>query len=298
MKIIALPMFHLNLILCLNMLPTSSYLLNSQITFRGVHRLTNQNTLLLSSSTEMDKTSKDVLQESSNSKLSIKQKNSAKKDDQTPMFWTLEGDRLIVNSRRNSDPLIDNEDAFVEDLNSLTVNTIQFTVRGKARPLQRHRSNRGFTYNPSAKAQSSFSSVVQSMIDSFNNDSSPFINDNDINDDITPFFQSEVFLKMKLRFRMPRPKYHFKGKSTVLKPNSPKKYAPQIMSKGDIDNLAKFVLDSLNGIVYVDDKQIVSLSCTKIYDFEGSCNGAIDVFLERVHDDDDDWFDDSKYFLI
>ena len=92
---------------------------------------------------------------------------------------------------------------------------------------------------------------------------------------------------------MPRPKYHFKGKSTVLKANSPKKYSPQIMGKGDIDNLAKFVLDSLNGVVYVDDKQIVSLSCRKIYDFEGGCNGAIDVFLERAYDDDDDWCDDG-----
>ena len=35
--------------------------------------------------------------------------------------------------------------------------------------------------------------------------------------------------------------------------------------KPDIDNVAKIVLDSLNGIVYKDDTQIVSLHCTKVY---------------------------------
>jgi Holliday junction resolvase RusA-like endonuclease len=35
--------------------------------------------------------------------------------------------------------------------------------------------------------------------------------------------------------------------------------------KPDIDNVAKIVLDSLNGIVYKDDTQIISLHCTKVY---------------------------------
>ena len=35
--------------------------------------------------------------------------------------------------------------------------------------------------------------------------------------------------------------------------------------KPDIDNVCKGILDSLNGIVYKDDTQIVSLHCTKVY---------------------------------
>ena len=35
--------------------------------------------------------------------------------------------------------------------------------------------------------------------------------------------------------------------------------------KPDIDNLLKFYLDCMNGIVYADDKQIVSLSSKKMY---------------------------------
>ena len=35
--------------------------------------------------------------------------------------------------------------------------------------------------------------------------------------------------------------------------------------KPDIDNIAKCFLDAMNGIVYLDDKQVVSLHITKVY---------------------------------
>lgn len=41
-------------------------------------------------------------------------------------------------------------------------------------------------------------------------------------------------------------------------------YVPQ--SKPDIDNVAKSVLDALNGVAYIDDKQIHDLCCNKNYD--------------------------------
>lgn len=36
--------------------------------------------------------------------------------------------------------------------------------------------------------------------------------------------------------------------------------------KPDSDNIAKVILDALNGIAYGDDKQVVSLTVTKLYD--------------------------------
>ena len=36
--------------------------------------------------------------------------------------------------------------------------------------------------------------------------------------------------------------------------------------KPDCDNIAKIVLDSLNGIAFMDDKQVVNLVVTKNYD--------------------------------
>jgi Holliday junction resolvase RusA-like endonuclease len=52
---------------------------------------------------------------------------------------------------------------------------------------------------------------------------------------------------------MPRPKYI-------------KKDAIWHTKKPDIDNLAKAVMDALNGIVWKDDSQICELSAVKIYD--------------------------------
>ena len=45
-----------------------------------------------------------------------------------------------------------------------------------------------------------------------------------------------------------------------------KKNAPKFNDKiPDIDNLAKFVLDAMNGVFYKDDKQICQLHCSKNY---------------------------------
>jgi Holliday junction resolvase RusA-like endonuclease len=39
----------------------------------------------------------------------------------------------------------------------------------------------------------------------------------------------------------------------------------EIPGKPDLDNVAKAVLDALNGVVYVDDKQVITLWLTKRY---------------------------------
>ena len=45
------------------------------------------------------------------------------------------------------------------------------------------------------------------------------------------------------------------------------------MATLDIDNLVKFVLDGVNGLVYKDDKQVVKLVAYKLYDSESDCGG-------------------------
>jgi Holliday junction resolvase RusA-like endonuclease len=42
--------------------------------------------------------------------------------------------------------------------------------------------------------------------------------------------------------------------------------------KPDIDNIAKSYLDALNGIVYLDDTQVISLHCTKVYSSDPGVN--------------------------
>ena len=47
--------------------------------------------------------------------------------------------------------------------------------------------------------------------------------------------------------------------------------------KPDIDNIAKCFLDAMNGIVYLDDKQVVSLHITKEY----AETPAVDVMVKE-----------------
>lgn len=56
------------------------------------------------------------------------------------------------------------------------------------------------------------------------------------------------------------------------KSKSRKKH-PLHLGRPDVDNFAKLVLDALNGIVWVDDGQVVNLFCAKRYadDMAGPC---------------------------
>ena len=50
--------------------------------------------------------------------------------------------------------------------------------------------------------------------------------------------------------------------------------------KPDTDNIAKSVLDSLNGIAFLDDKQVVKLEVEKYY----AANASVVVTIQEVND--------------
>ena len=66
-----------------------------------------------------------------------------------------------------------------------------------------------------------------------------------------------------ITFYMPRPKNHYRtGKySHLLKKDSPKLH----IVKPDIDNLAKFVMDAMQGILWDDDCYVCALEARKVY---------------------------------
>lgn len=70
-------------------------------------------------------------------------------------------------------------------------------------------------------------------------------------------------ISMDIIFYMPRPKSHYRtGKNShLLKDNAPNVH----INKPDIDNLEKFLKDSLTGIYYKDDSQIYELHAIKLY---------------------------------
>lgn len=70
----------------------------------------------------------------------------------------------------------------------------------------------------------------------------------------------ETPIGVYLYFRLPVPKSHPKKRREACLEGLEKHTV-----KPDLDNLAKSLLDGMNGVIYKDDRQIVSLHCTKVY---------------------------------
>ena len=135
---------------------------------------------------------------------------------------------------------------------------IEFTAQYPPTSLKRHRHSKfgKHTYDPSSKEKSEFISKIHTFI---------------------PKKPLEGPIKAELNFYEKRPKSHYRtGKfSNILKKNA----AKFNMSKRDIDNFVKFVLDSLNKKMYVDDSQIFELVCGKYY---SESDGYIECKFEEV----------------
>ena len=122
---------------------------------------------------------------------------------------------------------------------------VAFEVPGKPRPLKRHRHTRsGHRYDPSAADKAEFLEAVRLL-------------------GALPPVPLDEPLAVDIEFSMPRAKSHFRtGRfAGQLKGTAPRHHC----SVPDVDNLAKFVLDSLNTYLYRDDSVIVELHCRKFY---------------------------------
>jgi len=82
----------------------------------------------------------------------------------------------------------------------------------------------------------------------------------------------ETPLATFLYFRLPIPKSYPKKRIQACLNGSERP-----IKKPDLDNLAKSVLDGLNGVVYLDDSQLVSLHITKVYDH----NPGVDIMIRE-----------------
>ena len=69
------------------------------------------------------------------------------------------------------------------------------------------------------------------------------------------------FLEIFLFFKFRRPNYHFVGSNRTS--NLLKNDLLQFPTQSDADNLAKFVMDALNDILYDDNHRIVTLIVQK-----------------------------------
>jgi Holliday junction resolvase RusA-like endonuclease len=197
-------------------------------------------------------------------------------------YWSNESDMAVIESNHPQTNQLDPSSS-PSPGQKQQVSRLRFTVRGNPRPLQRHRTSRGFMYNPSLKYQTSFQHVVKNLLVGNESDS------NDRPSSLTyPIFGPDEYLVMNIVFKMKRPKSHFvnnKPGHGRLKVSSTGMMSSTIRT--DIDNLVKFVLDSMNEVLYEDDRQIVSIQATKVFDNDDTCEGSIDVNIRRIETDDD-----------
>lgn len=174
---------------------------------------------------------------------------------------------------------LDESDALELEFESANSNSTQgasklrFKVRGNPRPLRRHRTSFGRMYNPSEGLQNSFRDVVRRLI----------FSGSDLEE---PLFGGDETLVMTIIFRLKRPKKDFIGGKPGpdrMRPTAPSQTA---QTRTDVDNLVKFVFDSMNTILYEDDRQIMSVHVVKVLDNEGMCEGSTEVLLQSITDDD------------
>jgi Holliday junction resolvase RusA-like endonuclease len=220
--------------------------------------------------------SQDLSSVPNKSAKNAKKVKKIKKSNEGPWYWIDEkrpsNFEVTFGDEYGSESEDEDEQ---EECKSKRISKLRFEICGSPRPLQRHRTSRFHTYNPSVKYQESFQDALKKLIFEFHSESIE-----------TPLFAATDYLEMTIIFRMKRPKSHFVNNKPG--PGRLKKKAPSHLSsiRADVDNLSKFVLDSLNGLMYEDDRQIISIHATKLLDNVDPCDGSIEVYARSIEVDD------------
>jgi Holliday junction resolvase RusA-like endonuclease len=181
---------------------------------------------------------------------------------------------------------------------------MKLIISGRPRAQQRPRvalfgrRRKAIVYNPSQRLQNELRDILQSIIH-------PRIQGvSGVRKGKQSFclFQEPSPLKAEIKFYIPRPKSHFK-KNSVRSINNlvPRATSKQHVSKPDVDNMVKLVLDAMQGIVYSNDSHIDTVIATKAYDDVGPCTGriSIDVSLSsRATKNDNENEDENGVIVI
>ena len=123
---------------------------------------------------------------------------------------------------------------------------ISFTVYGAAVPKQRPRISGRRAYTP--KRTKDYEGRV---LDAFRSSYRGFY----------PAFGKDVPVRISITVRQEIPKSWSKKKRSEAESGE----IVPLSRNGDIDNIAKSIMDALNGFAYEDDCQVTTLVITKIY---------------------------------
>ena len=160
---------------------------------------------------------------------------------------------------------------------------------GRPVPLNRHRTGRGFIYNPSARPQSSLAAAVAEGMRAACGWENVY-EETDGGCGLRPVtLLGGDLLELDIVFRMRRPSSHYVSNKVGegrLKEGWDHDDERVTGGRVDIDNLVKFFMDSLNGVAYDDDRQVVAVKAAKVYDVRGLGEGGIDFRLRKVQGTD------------
>lgn len=130
---------------------------------------------------------------------------------------------------------------------------MKLTIYGKPQPKERPRVIRGHAYTPTKTAQYEVR-MAREWAAKYPE-------------------QAEGDLYVKMLFLMPIPTSWSRSKKELAERGM---IRPSL--RPDIDNLVKIVLDGLNGVAYLDDKQVVEIFASKAYSKEP----RTEVVIEEV----------------
>lgn len=124
--------------------------------------------------------------------------------------------------------------------------TIHFTVEGAAVPKQRPRISGRRAYTPKRTKD-----YEERVLNAFRSSYSGFY----------PAFGKDVPVSVEIRIGQAIPKSWSKAKRIRAELGE----IVPLSRNGDVDNIAKSILDALNGFAYEDDCQVVRLEISKVY---------------------------------
>ena len=145
---------------------------------------------------------------------------------------------------------------------------VHFVIRGRPFVMERARHYGSAVVSPSTEKIAQFKVATRAMLD--------FAGARDG----MPMFDASDHLSVSIVVRMPRPLSDFAGRNRLT--GARIATGPFSNALGDIDNFAKFVLDALTNVVYVDDHQVVILKSVKTSDNTGMLNGSTKVLVEKI----------------
>lgn len=95
-----------------------------------------------------------------------------------------------------------------------------------------------------------------------------------------PVFNTDVPLSITMVFGIRRPNFHFVNSMRTNKLKN--EFVGRRVTGGDLDNYVKFVLDALNGIMYLDDKCVCRMCVEKRWENDETNEGSTTIAVSII----------------